>query len=135
MVDLFVNYDCNVATVSLFDRILKVCVKIAQGKIVAQSRPTSGLISMAASVAGLDSRAENLKIGQRLKYRALCVLVSIVHSLLEWTKDYHSSNRKNENLLLEALEFSQDSISDAPVTLVRNPLGLIKMTSVRISCF
>lgn len=126
------NYDCNVSTVSLFDRIMTVCVKITQGKIMANANPPSGLISMAASVAGLDSRAENLKVGQKLKYRALCVLVSIVHSLLEWTKNYPVNNQNIENILLDSLEFSAESIAESPVTLVRNPLDFIKMTSVKI---
>jgi hypothetical protein len=90
---------------------------------------------MAASVTGFDSRAENIKTGQRLKYRALCVLVSIVHSLLEWTKGYPTNNSNNDNTLLDGLEFSKESLSDKPVTLVKNPLGLIKMTSVRIFIF
>jgi len=129
LVDLFVNYDCNVAAVSLFDRILGVCVKITQ---MAYSNPSSSLISIAASVTGYDSRAENIKTGQRLKYRALCVLVTIVHSLLEWTRNYPANNPNNNATLLDGLEFSTDSFVNEPVTLVKNPLVLIKMTSVRI---
>lgn len=109
---------------------MTVCVKITQGKIMAHANPPSGLMSMAASVAGLDSRAENIKVCQKLKYRALCVLVSIIHSLLEWTKNYPVNSQNSENILLESLEFSSESISEAPVTLVKNPLDFIKMTSV-----
>ena len=115
---------------SLFDRIVSSCVKITQGKIVTLPASSSGLMSMAASVTGMDSRAENLKFGQKLKYRALSILVSIVHSLLEWAKEYPCKIGKNQSPLIYAKEFQKIFVSETPVTLVKNPLGIIRMTSV-----
>lgn len=133
--DLFVNYDCDFATASLFERLVNACVKIAQGKGTVHL-PPSGIMSLAASAAGFDSKAEIWKFqDQKLKLRALSVLVSVVTSLLEWIKDLSPELmifQTRDASVEESRRYSvKEAIVDpAPVILNKRPLSSINMSSV-----
>ncbi|KAJ3152336.1 Brefeldin A-inhibited guanine nucleotide-exchange protein 2 [Geranomyces michiganensis] len=88
LADLYINNDCDIAMVSLFERIVTVCSRVAQGRDVVLPVAPTGLMGFAVSAAGLDSK-DNLKRLQerRLRLRGLCCLVALVNSLAEWSKD------------------------------------------------
>jgi brefeldin A-inhibited guanine nucleotide-exchange protein len=87
LVDLYLNYDCDMAAVSVFERIVNVCGRIAQGKDTAVPPPQMTLFGYAASAAGFDNRADLLKQDKALKLRGLVCLVSIVNSLVLWSQE------------------------------------------------
>ncbi|KAJ3172713.1 Brefeldin A-inhibited guanine nucleotide-exchange protein 1 [Geranomyces variabilis] len=88
LADLYINNDCDIAMVSLFERIVTVCSRVAQGRDVVLPVAPTGLMGFAVSAAGLDTK-DNLKRLQerRLRLRGLCCLVALVNSLAEWSKD------------------------------------------------
>ncbi|KAJ3386305.1 Brefeldin A-inhibited guanine nucleotide-exchange protein 2 [Lobulomyces angularis] len=105
LLDIFINYDCNLSVVSIFERIVNVCAKCSQGgqgvavpddgnwtqNEIPAPAVNSGLLSYAASAAGLgsllgDSKSEVNKIQEKkLKVKSLSCLVAIVNSLVEWS--------------------------------------------------
>ncbi|KAJ3127570.1 Brefeldin A-inhibited guanine nucleotide-exchange protein 2 [Nowakowskiella sp. JEL0407] len=82
LADIFLNYDCDLGMVSVFEKIVGVCEKITQGKeLVIPS--SSGMLGF-----GNDSKADLMKAqDRRLKLRGLCCLVAIVNSLVDWSKE------------------------------------------------
>ncbi len=129
LVDLFINYDCDFSAASIFERMVSTCVKIAQGK--NQNIPLqSGLMSL-ASAAGFDSRAEAKSQEQRLRLRALCVLVAVVTSLVDWTRELAPDVRFFHSL---AVTENKSPVPDGlmPVILNKRPLQGINLSSV---CF
>ncbi|KAJ1565919.1 Brefeldin A-inhibited guanine nucleotide-exchange protein 1, partial [Nowakowskiella sp. JEL0078] len=155
LADLFLNYDCDIAMASLFERVVGACVKIAQGKDVVI--PTSsGVLGF-----GGDSKAELMRAqDRRLKVRGLCCLVAIVNSLVEWSREVapeipvitatlavNSPNmapRKTRSTDTRSFEVTRVSTSSAstaksflealaptagtPVVLVRHPLHSVSMS-------
>ncbi|TPX34634.1 hypothetical protein SmJEL517_g02669 [Synchytrium microbalum] len=88
LVDLYLNYDCDLAMVSIFEKIVAVCSRAAQGRETPAAPAPTGIMSLAASAAGLDSKSDLVKAQEkRLKLRGLCCLVAIMNSLVEWTID------------------------------------------------
>ncbi|KAJ3206765.1 Brefeldin A-inhibited guanine nucleotide-exchange protein 2, partial [Dinochytrium kinnereticum] len=82
LVDLYLNYDCDLSAVSIFERIVSVCARVAQGKESTVAAPPMTLMGY----AGLDGRAEVGRAqDRRLRLRGLCCLVAIVNSLVEWS--------------------------------------------------
>eukprot|EP00842_Homolaphlyctis_polyrhiza_P003487 jgi/Hompol1/4139/HPOL_003490-RA len=92
LVDLYVNYDCDIAMSSVFELILNACSKISQGRSESSAKPAAaGSFSMALSAVGLDSKNELLRDqDRRLKLQSLSALVAIVQSLSVWSQDSQS---------------------------------------------
>ena len=136
LVDLFINYDCDFATASIFERIVSACVKLAQGKNSSSTLP-AGFMSLAASATGLDSKNELAKLQeQRLRLRSLCVLVAIISSLVDWSKDMTPDIPFFRNLFSPQESppgQTQDlTLESTPVVLNKRPLNHISMTSVSL---
>ncbi|KAJ3033191.1 Brefeldin A-inhibited guanine nucleotide-exchange protein 2 [Rhizophlyctis rosea] len=86
LVDIYLNYDCDLTAVSIFERIVSACGRVAQGRDTNQTPAASGLMSYAVSAAGLDSKEQLIRAQERrLKLRGLCCLVAIVNSLVDWS--------------------------------------------------
>lgn len=74
--------------VSLFERIVSACSRVAQGREPTTPSSATGLMGLAASVTGMDTKEQNVKAQERrLKLRGLCCLVALVNSLGEWSKE------------------------------------------------
>ncbi|KAK9137313.1 hypothetical protein Sjap_007907 [Stephania japonica] len=73
LVDIFVNYDCDLEAPNLFERMVTSLSKLAQGSLNAD--PNSVSTSQATSVKGL----------------ALQCLVSVLKSLLDWERSHRVS--------------------------------------------
>ncbi|KAI8846695.1 hypothetical protein BC829DRAFT_445129 [Chytridium lagenaria] len=88
LVDLYVNYDCDLSAVSIFERIVSVCARVAQGKESTVAAPPMTLMGYAASAAGLDNKIELVRAqDRRLRLRGLVCLVAIVNSLVDWSAE------------------------------------------------
>lgn len=72
IVDIFVNYDCDLQSTNIFERIVTVLSKIAQAKLQANSS------DLAAKV-----RDRNLRL------RGFESLVSILRCMVDWSKDLY----------------------------------------------
>jgi brefeldin A-inhibited guanine nucleotide-exchange protein len=102
VIDLFVNYDCDLGAVSIFERIVNVCARCAQGGKGNSERSDApedgnwntpvvapvnkGIISGIVEYVGGTS-SDGVEQERRIKLRALNVLVAIVESLVEWSSE------------------------------------------------
>ncbi|KAI9353054.1 hypothetical protein DFJ73DRAFT_829294 [Zopfochytrium polystomum] len=86
LADLYLNYDCDLATLSLFERVVQVCGKVAQGKEINLPPPPMTLMGLAASAAGFSSQNDAHRSNEKiLRRRALICLIALVCSLAERT--------------------------------------------------
>ncbi|KAG9290332.1 hypothetical protein G9A89_007063 [Geosiphon pyriformis] len=128
LVDIYLNYDCDLSMASVFERIVNALSRVAQGR----SKNTGGsamgsLIGAHASGLLLENRADLAALQEkRLKVRGLKCLVIIVKSLVEWCKDLDGNtsvgaNGSNAQVHREKLipEIAEDKL---PVIFSKNPL-------------
>ncbi|KAI8924147.1 hypothetical protein BC831DRAFT_436660 [Entophlyctis helioformis] len=89
LVDLYVNYDCDLVMSSVFEKILNACTKITQGRTEAPAKSSaSSSFAMVGFAVGLDSKAELMREQERLlKLDGLCGLVAVIQSLVTWSQD------------------------------------------------
>lgn len=105
IVDLFVNYDCDLQTTNIFERIVTILSKIAQAKGHANANDLPAKI-----------KERNLRI------RGYECLVSILKCMVDWSKDLYinpfltslkrqnnMSNGNDSNNIAQAIENSGDS--------------------------
>ncbi|KAI8811067.1 hypothetical protein BJ742DRAFT_675206 [Cladochytrium replicatum] len=86
LADLFLNYDCELAYTSLFERIVSVCAKVASTSSGAPGTEGTGALLLITGY--VDTKAELIRAQERrLKMRGLCCLVAVVNSLVRWSKD------------------------------------------------
>lgn len=95
MADLFLNYDCDLDSPKVFERIVNVLSSAAQDKTFAASE-----MDVAASTPGAG------QVNARIM--ALTAVVQIVHSLRDWSKPIEESREQTKTI--EARE-SQDEAS------------------------
>lgn len=82
LVDIFVNYDCDLEAANLFERMVTALSKIAQGTFNAD--PTSVTASQTTSIKG----------------SSLQCLVSMLKSLVDWEKSRRDSEKQNRGTKL-----------------------------------
>ena len=90
LVDMYVNYDCDMAMTSIFERIMTTCCKITQGRSESLPKPSnSSSFGIVGFAVGLDSSKNELirEQGRKIIHRALATLVTAVHSLNLWCRD------------------------------------------------
>ncbi|XP_019455526.1 PREDICTED: brefeldin A-inhibited guanine nucleotide-exchange protein 5-like isoform X4 [Lupinus angustifolius] len=80
LVDIFVNYDCDLEAPNLFERMVTTLSKIAQG--TQNNDPNSVAVSQTASVKGSSLQG----------------LVSVLKSLVDWEQSHRESERLKNNL-------------------------------------
>ncbi|KAI8829868.1 hypothetical protein BJ741DRAFT_538187 [Chytriomyces cf. hyalinus JEL632] len=133
LVDLYLNYDCDMNSISLFERILTVCTRVAQGKerILAQPIPMTLM-----GLAGFDNRAEVGRLQEaKLRLRGLVCLVSIVESLVDWgygplaaaKREPSAVNLEKDALAMTTLaknKNASDSLDSPSSTAVANPASV-----------
>ncbi|KAJ3232185.1 Brefeldin A-inhibited guanine nucleotide-exchange protein 2 [Chytriomyces hyalinus] len=133
LVDLYLNYDCDMNSISIFERILTVCTRVAQGKerILAQPIPMTLM-----GLAGFDNRAEVGRLQEaKLRLRGLVCLVSIVESLVDWgygpvaavKREPSAMNLENDALAVTTLaenKNASDSLDSPSSTAVANPASV-----------
>ena len=88
VIDIFVNYDCDLAAANIFERLVDVLSKLAQGRQAFEL-----------------GAAQNQLLKIRIK--ALECLVSILKCMVEWSRDLYVSPRDPAHIF-------DDTISQAP---------------------
>ncbi|KAJ3333063.1 Brefeldin A-inhibited guanine nucleotide-exchange protein 2 [Blyttiomyces sp. JEL0837] len=141
LVDIYLNYDCDLATGSVFERIVNVCAKVAQGKEANLPQPQMTLMGLAASAAGLDNRVEIVRAQEkRLRLRGLMCLVAIVTSMAVWCSELGPSLKKDDGSSTEnitppnepAVLNAGTPVGDSPVAVEdRNDSHLTQVETVR----
>lgn len=114
IMDLFVNYDCDMQMKSLCERIISICSKICQ---VKSSIPAQGLSYFNIVSLGIDTKGQLIRAEERrLKYRALQCIVAIIQSLVRWTKplDFIPNNADESLLKGDPIFVQQNSEQDKP---------------------
>lgn len=97
LVDLYVNYDCDLQAPNLFERMVTTLSKIAQG--TQNAEPNSVATSQIASI----------------KASSLQCLVNVLKSLVEWEKRWSESERlsnRNQSPEDETLKGDSDKMRD-----------------------
>ncbi|KAL1916268.1 uncharacterized protein VTP21DRAFT_5885 [Calcarisporiella thermophila] len=85
LVDIYLNYDCDLGSASIFERTVTLLSKLAQGRQKPQGSTMGSVIGAHASALLLDNRADLAMIQEkRLRVRALRCLVGVMKSLVEW---------------------------------------------------
>lgn len=92
LVDIFVNYDCDLEAANLFERMVTALSKIAQGTFNAD--PTSVTASQTTSVKG----------------SSLQCLVSMLKSLVDWEKSRRDLEKQNRSTQVTDDALTKDSI-------------------------
>ncbi|KAJ3010196.1 Brefeldin A-inhibited guanine nucleotide-exchange protein 1 [Thoreauomyces humboldtii] len=114
LADMYVNNDCDIAMVSLFERIVNVCSRVAQGRDTVLPPAPTGLMAYAVSAAGMDTKDQLMRAqDRRLRLRGLVCLVALVNSLAEWSKDV-APNVPFTLRSRKGLDAPKTSIGDAP---------------------
>ncbi|KAF8388657.1 hypothetical protein HHK36_025337 [Tetracentron sinense] len=79
LVDIYVNYDCDLEAPNLFERMVTALSRIAQGTLNAD--PNSVIVSQTTSIKG----------------SSLQCLVNVLKSLVDWEKSCRESEKQNKN--------------------------------------
>ncbi|XP_073968830.1 ADP ribosylation factor guanine nucleotide exchange factor Sec71 isoform X2 [Rhodnius prolixus] len=99
VVDMYVNYDCDLSAANLFERLVNDLSKIAQGRQALELGATP-----------------NQEMSMRI--RGLECLVSILKCMVEWSRDLYVNPNMNTNLGLEGKTTHEDS--STPKTSLRS---------------
>ncbi|KAI9329427.1 hypothetical protein BDR26DRAFT_842136 [Obelidium mucronatum] len=111
LVDMYLNYDCDLQSISLFERVCTVCSRVAQGKEILLQQAPLTLMGLVGSATGFGDggRSEVVRMQEgRLKLRGALCLVAIVNSLVVWGCDIPTLAEDLE----ERKSTSNDSESD-----------------------
>ncbi|XP_072016825.1 brefeldin A-inhibited guanine nucleotide-exchange protein 1-like [Amphiura filiformis] len=79
VVDIYLNYDCNLASANIFERLVNDLSKIAQGRQAIE--------------LGATPQQE-----KRMRMKGLHCLVSILKCMVEWSKDLYTNPNMQTNL-------------------------------------
>lgn len=91
MADLYVNYDCEIGREGLFEKIVEVCGRVAQG-LGANQQAADGLKGGVGGISTPSTASSQAPTGpateedKKLKRQGLRALVGVVESLVEWSK-------------------------------------------------
>ncbi|KAL7148741.1 hypothetical protein ABFS83_06G199500 [Erythranthe nasuta] len=105
LVDLYVNYDCDLDAPNLFERMVSTLSKVAQG------------------TENMDTKSSNVSQTGSLKTSSLQGLVNVLKSLVTWEKSHRESEKQNkENVSSEEvppreLDESKSTEEDSPSNL------------------
>lgn len=79
VVDLYVNYDCDLWAANIFERLVNVLSKIAQGRQVVELRTTP-----------IQEKA--------LRIKGLECLVTILKCMVEWSRELYVNPNAHSNI-------------------------------------
>ena len=106
VVDLYVNYDCDLQATNIFERLIEILAKLAQGR---QS------IELGCNLVQIKN----------LKLKALECLVSILKCMVEWSKDLYINpnevNSENNDTIYQQLTNTSFSGSGSNVNSIQQP--------------
>ncbi|KAJ3071312.1 Brefeldin A-inhibited guanine nucleotide-exchange protein 2 [Podochytrium sp. JEL0797] len=87
LADMYLNYDCDLNSISLFERVLSVCTRVAQGKEDKMKDAPLTLLGLVGSATGFGGEARGEVVRReegKLKVGGAVCLVAVVGSLVVW---------------------------------------------------
>ncbi|KAL6010441.1 hypothetical protein ACLOJK_000873 [Asimina triloba] len=98
LVDIFVNYDCDLEAPNLFERMVNALSRIAQGTL--STDPNSTTQSQIASIKGSSLQVTYLSLSSRnccFHFMRFQCLVSVLKSLADWEKFWRQSGKPSSS--------------------------------------
>ncbi|CAG8555206.1 7956_t:CDS:2, partial [Paraglomus occultum] len=127
LVDVYLNYDCDLSMTSVFEKTVNTLSRVAQGRSKNVSGSAMGsIIGAHASGLLLDNKADLVALQEKkLKVRGLKCLVTIVRSLVEWCKDL--DNKETGISQPEKAKPPETAEDKTTIIFSKNPLLNISM--------
>jgi len=102
LVDIYLNYDCDLNLESIFEKLINSCARVAQGRGLKKN--------------GKNSNQNDISIQQETELR-ICAskcLVSIINSMVEWTKEMQPAGDFSNDLSLNAID-EDENVSEGTI--------------------
>jgi brefeldin A-inhibited guanine nucleotide-exchange protein len=115
LVDIYVNYDCDLSMASIYEKFVTSLSRIAQGSGIKVTIGGSGSNSKSVGVFGVaeDATTDASIVQERkLRSKALRCLVAIVMSLSEWMRE--SPNGNGTSVVADMLLKVQEKVPTPP---------------------
>lgn len=100
LVDIYLNYDCDLNLESIFEKLINSCARIAQGRGLKKNSKSSN--------------QNDISIQQETELR-ICgskCLVSIINSMVEWTKELQPNNEDPNDLSINGIDDDVENASE-----------------------
>lgn len=106
VIDLYLNYDCDLSMYNVFERLVNVLTKVAQGRSqdVELASPVPLPLPLPSSAA--PGASAMLSPSQLLRVKSLECLVNILSCMVEWSSELYVSPHSHSNLGKEAASAS-----------------------------
>ena len=104
VIDLYLNYDCDLSMYNVFERLVNVLTKVAQGRS-KDAESGAGGVPLPLPLPGGGSAAAAgalLSPSQLLCVKSLECLVNILSCMVEWSKELYVNPQSHSNLGKEA---------------------------------
>ncbi|ORX41920.1 hypothetical protein BCR36DRAFT_374917 [Piromyces finnis] len=100
LVDIYLNYDCDLNLESIFEKLINSCARVAQGHGLKKSSK--------------NSNQSEISIQQETELRICSTkcLVSIINSMVEWSKEIQPSGDFSNDLSLNTIDDEVENISE-----------------------
>lgn len=140
LVDIYLNYDCDMNARSVFERIVASLSRVAQGRALnLGGSKLAGLIGAHSSGLLLDTKADVVALQERkMKVKGLKCIVEIANSLVEWADELKPNvggkvaEQQGEEDDDESPKQSVPTLpvthkSQQPIIVLRSPLAAITL--------
>ncbi|KAF9366065.1 Brefeldin A-inhibited guanine nucleotide-exchange protein 1 [Mortierella sp. NVP85] len=111
LVDIYLNFDCDFSMASIFEHIVNSLSRIAQGRGKASSAATVGNM-MGKQLLLNEKDAWALIQDRRLAVQGLRCMVSVLDSLVDWSKDVGVEGSAGANATANANGHARDISTD-----------------------
>ncbi|EFA83259.1 Arf guanyl-nucleotide exchange factor [Heterostelium album PN500] len=126
IVDIFVNYDCDPERKDIFEKMVYELSRVAQGANISGSGASGGISANDRSSAQIQQEEAKCK-----KLGLECI-VTIMNSLVDWSKEIYESKRieqqtrANATLMANNNSSSNDDEPDTSDTLINGNISPLK---------
>ncbi|CAG8710289.1 3578_t:CDS:2, partial [Acaulospora morrowiae] len=128
LLDIYLNYDCDISMVSVFERIVTSLSKVSQLRTKTSGKSGRASLIMGNSSSGLETIILQDK---QLKVKGLKCLVDIVKSLIEWCKDLERKNGTDSPSQQLPRNQTPDIVEDkTPIIFSKNPLLSVNFSTI-----
>jgi len=100
LVDIYLNYDCDLNLESIFEKLINSCARIAQGRGLKKNNKSS-------NQNDISIQQEN-----ELRICGTKCLVSIINSMVEWTKELQPNTEDPNDLSMNGIDDEIENGSD-----------------------
>lgn len=128
LVDIYLNYDCDMNAASIFERIVVSLGKLVQGsglKIPIAGGSGGGTRMVGVLAIGEDATSESAILAERkLRTKSLRCLVALVHALADWMKESpreDGTSAAAAEMLDRATAVQSASVSETAGEQLRSP--------------